>query len=631
MCGILGGWWASPPEDLKHRLDQGLAQLRHRGPNDQGSELSTCAIGHVALGQTRLSIIDLTTGGHQPMSTHDGILTVVFNGEIYNYRELRAELKSLGQQFSSDSDTEVLLAAWYQWGSAALRRFVGMFAFAMLDRRTQTLTLARDAFGIKPLYYHATPGSLAFASEPRALMTLDRVSPALDPQAAYDYLVHGHYDHTERSFVKGLRSLPPAHTLTLSIPTGHADAPSRWWAPTITERRPALSYADTAAELRDRFLESIRLHLRSDVPLGAALSGGVDSSAIVCAIRHVEPDLPLRTFSFISQSADRSEEQWIDIVNADAKSSAHKIRITADELADDIDDLILAQGEPFGSTSIYAQYRVFKAAREADVTVMLEGQGADELLAGYNGYPAQRLVSLLERGHLPSALRHLLGQRDWPGRSVKATLQEAVSVMASGRLNQWLRTLSGRDSRPAWLNIDALSGAGTRLEYPRATWPGNSTGRRAMAEMAISLTQRGLGWLLRHGDRNSMRFSIESRVPFLTPDLADFLLGLPEDYLVSVQGETKRIFRTAMQGIVPAPILARKDKIGFETPELAWLRKLAPQVRQWLAPGQGSALLDNTQMLKHFDEVIDGRRPFTWQIWRWINFQRWVQLNQIKY
>lgn len=630
MCGILGGWWASPPEDLENRLGRGLVRLRHRGPNDQGSELADGAIGKVALGQTRLSIIDLSTGGHQPMSTHDGALTVVFNGEIYNYRELRAELKALGHQFSSDSDTEVLLAAWYQWRNAALRRFVGMFAFAMLDRRSQTLTLARDAFGIKPLYYRRTSESLAFASEPRALMTLDHASRELDFQAAYDYLVHGHYDHTERSFVKDLCTLPPAHTLTLSIRTGQADVPQRWWAPEIAERRPTPAYADAAAELRDRFLDSIRLHLRSDVTLGAALSGGVDSSAIVCAMRHVEPDLPLRTFSFISQSADRSEEQWVDIVNVRSNAIAHKIRVTADELANDIDDLILAQGEPFGSTSIYAQYRVFKAAREADVTVMLEGQGADELLAGYNGYPAQRLVSLLERGHLPSALRHLRGQRNWPGRSLKATLQEAISVMAGDPLYQRLRALSGRDPRPAWLDIDALRGAGVRMEYPRASWPGSSGGRRAMAEMAISLTQRGLGWLLRHGDRNSMRFSIESRVPFLTPDLADFLMGLPEDYLVSLQGETKHIFRTAMQGIVPASILARRDKIGFETPELAWLRKLAPQVRQWLAPGQGSSLLDNAQMLQHFDAVIEGRRPFSWQIWRWINFQRWVQLNQIK-
>lgn len=630
MCGIFGGWWASPPEDLADKLAQGLAQLRHRGPNDQGSEILAAPAGQVALGQTRLSIIDLTSGGHQPMSTPDGALTVVFNGEIYNYRELRTELKSLGHRFSSDSDTEVLLAAWHQWGSAALRRFVGMFAFAMLDQRTHTLTLARDAFGIKPLYYRAAPGSVIFASELRALTALEAEPPALDLHAAYDYLVHGHYDHTERSFVKGACSLPPAHFLTLSVRTGQMSAPARWWAPEIAERKPVLSYSDAASELRERFLDNIRLHLRSDVALGAALSGGLDSSAIVCAMRYVEPELPLRTFSFISQSETRSEEQWVDIVNTQSSAIAHKIRITPDELARDIDDLIRAQGEPFGSTSIYAQYRVFKAAREAGVTVMLEGQGADELLAGYNGYPAQRLVSLLERGRLPTAFRHLLAQRDWPGRSIKATLQEAAGIAANDRLYQRLRALSGRAPRPAWLNMDALDGAGVRLEYPRAVWPGDARGRRAAAEMAVSLTRRGLGWLLRHGDRNSMRFSIESRVPFLTPDLADFLLGLPEHYLVSVQGETKHIFRSAMQGIVPAPILERRDKIGFETPELDWLRKLAPQVREWLAPGLGTPLLDNALMLRHFDEVMDGRRPFSWQIWRWINFQRWVQLNGIR-
>lgn len=630
MCGILGGWWAHPPEGLAEKLAQGLAQLRHRGPNDQGCEFFTAPVGKVSLGQTRLAVIDLSSSGHQPMSTPDGFLTVVFNGEIYNYRELRHELRSLGHIFYSDSDTEVLLAAWYQWGSAALRRFVGMFAFALYDRRTHTLTLARDAFGIKPLFYHVGSDSVIFASELRALTILKDNPSELHTQAAYDYLVHGHYDHTGQSFIKGVQSLPPAHFLTLPIYTEQLPAPMRWWTPQITENHPALRYSDAAAELRERFLDNIRLHMRSDVTLGAALSGGLDSSAIVCAMRHVEPDFPLSTFSFISQRKSRSEEQWVDIVNAHADTIAHKIHITADELAEDIDDLIQAQGEPFGSTSIYAQYRVFKAAKAHDVTVMLEGQGADELLAGYNGYPAQRLVSLLERGRLPAAISHLLRQRNWPGRSIKATLQETAGIIASDRLYQRLRALSGRDPRPSWLNTEILKGSGVELEYPRTTWSANARGRRVMAEMAVSLTQRGLGWLLRHGDRNSMRFSIESRVPFLTPDLADFLLSLPEHYLISAKGETKHIFRSAMRGIVPASILGRQDKIGFETPELDWLRALAPQVREWFAPGQGSPLLNNTIILRYFNEVMDGKRPFSWQLWRWINFQRWIQINNVQ-
>lgn len=375
MCGIAGGWWkdANTPQAT---LPQALTDLKHRGPNDQGFELFPFGSTVLALGHTRLSIIDLSSAGHQPMHSQDGRWSIVFNGEIYNYRELREELRGLGHRFVSDSDTEVLLTAWAQWQEACLPRLTGMFAFVVLDHQRATIACARDAFGIKPFFYSASTDGFRFASEVRALIKLLPGKPELNWQTAYDYLVHSEYDRTPNSFFKGVQHLPPAHWLTVDLRTGSCSPPMQWWTPDVTER-PGWTFKDAVEQVREQFLTNIRLHLRSDVPIGAALSGGVDSSAVVSAMRHVEPDLPINTFSFIAAGSDVSEEHWVDRINEHTHAHAHKLQVSPADLVRDLDDMIHAQGEPFGNTRIYAQYRVFQLARENGITVMLEGQGAD--------------------------------------------------------------------------------------------------------------------------------------------------------------------------------------------------------------------------------------------------------------
>lgn len=377
--------------------------------------------------------------------------------------------------------------------------------------------------------------------------------------------------------------------------------------------------------MRENFLQSIRLHLRSDVPLGAALSGGVDSSAVVCAMRHVAPDHPIHTFSYVAAGSEINEEKWADLVNHHVGAVAHKVVVTPQELARDLDDMILAQGEPFGSTSIYAQYRVYKLAKENGITVTLDGQGADELLAGYNGYPGQRLRSLLETGHGLEAARFLKAWSQWPDRSHAMGLKLALAEMTGGALYQTLRRLSGRRLRPAWIRDEVLAQCQVQLRHPKQRPALDGRGRRVMAELAHALTQRGLPSLLRHGDRNSMRFSVESRVPFLTLEQADLLLSLPEHYLISSGGETKSVFRAAMRGIVPDAILDRRDKIGFQTPEQQWLTLMADAVRGWLQHDIGLPFLDQASILCEFEAIIGGRQAFSWQLWRWINFIRWHQ------
>lgn len=607
-------------------LPKALYAMRRRGPDDSGHELYPMGAATVGLAQARLSIIDLSTAGHQPMHSHDGRWAIVFNGEIYNYRELRTELQAAGHRFVSDSDTEVLLAAWVQWGRACLPRLTGMFAFAVLDRQRHSLTCVRDAFGIKPFFYSSGAEGFRFASEVPALLELLSGKPALNWQRAYDYLVHGDYDSGADTFYEGVRHLMPGHWLTVDMSTGQASAPERWWTPS-TEERSGWKFADAVEQVREQFLQNIRLHLRSDVPLGAALSGGIDSSAVVCAMRHVEPDLPIHTFSFIAAGSDVNEEHWVDRVNAHVGAIPHKVTATGAELARDLDDMIRAQGEPFGSTSIYAQYRVFQRAREAGVTVTLDGQGADEMLAGYSGYPGQRLRSLLETGQPGQAWQFLNQWAKWPGRSRMLGAKYLVSELARGNLYEALRKLDGKPTIPSWINPGPLLEKGIHLHKPRIHPESQTKGRRVMDELALSLSRRGIVHLLRHGDRNSMRFSIESRVPFLTLDMVNLLLSMPEQFLISPQGETKSVFRAAMRGIVPDDVLNRRDKIGFATPEQSWLLNMAPTIRSWLKEDLKLPFYNQINMMKEFDSIVAGSQEFSWQVWRWVNFIRWLSAN----
>lgn len=623
MCGIAGAWFNKPNEQADRQLSDALRAMRFRGPDDQGYEAYPVENGAVYFGHTRLSIIDLSAGGHQPMHSHDGRFAIVFNGEIYNYRELRRELADSGFTFRSDSDTEVLLAAWAHWGQGSLKRLVGMFAFVIFDKTEKSLTCVRDPFGIKPFFYTFQADGFAFASEIKALTPLKRSKPELDWQQAYNYLVHADYDSSERTFLRDVRHLPPGHELTISL-SSNKHSLKRWWTPDIAPRID-LPFADAAVELRNMFLDSIRFHLRSDVPLGAALSGGLDSSAVVCAIRHVEPDATINTFSYIASDSRVSEEHWADEINSHVGAQAHKVRVTAGDLANDLDDMIAAQGEPFGSTSIYAQYRVFRLARESGVTVTLDGQGADELLGGYLGYPGSRMHSLVDQARYGDLLSFMKQWSAWPGRTWRGGAARLANELATGKAHSALLWLSGHRNTPAWINAGLLREAGVTLNRPTIPMPTNSSlhGRRMMATLREALTKKGLPALLRHADRNSMRFSVESRVPFLTTGMAEFLLSLPEEYLVSNNGETKSIFRAAMRGIVPDNVLDRKDKIGFATPEYEWLVEMADTIRGWLRSDIAVPFLDKKRILQEFELIIHGNKPFSWQVWRWINFFRW--------
>lgn len=622
MCGIVGGWWLQPLSDVDKNMRSALGKLSKRGPDDQGFELYPISLGLVALGHTRLSIIDLTSAGHQPMTTRDGRYSIVYNGEIYNYKELREELTAIGVSFDSNSDTEVLLYAWSQWGRDCLARLQGMFAFVVYDHTKNLLTAVRDAFGIKPFFYDINDQRFVFASEQSALLSIRDEPVKANLQRSYDYLVHADYDSQEQSFIEGVKHLMPGCFLSVDLETGSCCSPEAWWQPSF-KQNSNLSFDQAADAVRKMFLENIRLHLRSDVPIGVALSGGIDSSSVVCAVRYLEPNLPINTFSYIAQSKELSEEYWVDRVNSVTDSNAHKVSVTERDFIRDLDSMIQAQGEPFGSTSVYAQYRVFQLARENGIIVTLDGQGADELLAGYDGYPGQRLLSLLEKKRGGAALGFAKHWCQWPGRSYKQSWMYLGRILFPDWLYAWTRKVLGRNFKPSWLNIQLLQDAGVAFKENRYALVNEAKGRRVIELLAQSLQNGGIPSLLRHADRNSMWFSVESRVPFLTIPFAELLLSLPEEYLISPQGETKHVFRAAMRGIVPDDILDRKDKIGFSTPEKEWVLRQSPILRKWLAEAEVIPFVNQKELLNAFDDMAEGKVKFTWQIWRWVNYVRW--------
>jgi len=640
MCGVVG-FISKKGRVGPRRIPAVLDQLRHRGPDDQGflvySERSVKlgrewtdpgAHAEVIFLHRRLSILDLSEGGWQPMGTRDGRYFITFNGEIYNYVELRGELEQLGYQFQSDSDTEVLLAAYAAWGVEALRRLVGMFAFAVLDTVRRVVFLARDFFGIKPLYYAATDQSFVFASELKTLLEFGAVSRQVNANRLFSYLRHGLCDYGSETLLADVLQLPAAHYLEIPLDGSLRPRPACYWEPAL-ECRDDLSFEQAAEHLRALFLKSVALHLRSDVPVGSALSGGIDSSSIVMAMRYLDPGVELHTFSYIAEDDSLNEEKWVDLVARAARSHVHKVRPTANELMADFARLSYVQDMPSGSTSLYAQYRVFGAAQKAGIKVMLDGQGADEILGGYSYFRGARLASLIRQKRWRKAADFLSHARDWSGAGGFLLLQDASHYLLPMFAQGPLRRLVGKDLVPSWLNQDWFRQHGV---LPHRIWDAYSSSQVLQEKLKRELLEH-LPNLLRYEDRNSMAFSIESRVPFLTPELVNFVFSLPEEYIVAPDGTSKAVFRRAMRGIVPDPILDRKDKIGFATPERKWLSA----VSRWIHERFDAQVAVEIPAIRldvvgrEWQQIEQGRKPISFAVWRCLNVIEWTERFQIQY
>ncbi len=641
MCGILGalGPPAAAVSEASGRL---LAMLAHRGPDGHGvarlaadgrpHQSGDRTPPHACLLHTRLAILDPTASAAQPMASLDGRGILAFNGEIYDYREHRERLpREVLERLPSSGDTAVLVELLRREGAAILPRLTGMFAIAWIDADRGELLLARDRSGIKPLLYARVGGGIAFASEIPPLLEVPGVRRTADLQRVHDFLCWNRNDGGSRTFFADIRQVPPGHLLRVPL-----DDPAHVRLEAFAaEPRPLpaqrISLADAAPMVRERFLDSIRLHLRSDVPVGCALSGGIDSSAIAAAIRHVAgPDAPVHAFTHVAGDPAICEERWADIVVADAGITIHKVRATPEQLIADLPHLVRTQGEPFGSTSIYAQYRVFQAARAAGIPVMLDGQGADEMFAGYRHYAAGRVATLLGRGRLIAAAGHLAAADPALGDD-RRRLAVRAAWLTTRRFG--LGRLPGLGRRPH-LPAGRLAWFTSRGIAPAAADTLGHPGPDVMRSMLHDArTASSLPALLRFEDRNSMAHSVESRVPFLEPRLLDLAASLPESVLLGPDLQGKRVLREAMRGIVPDAILDRRDKIGFATPERAWLAGAAEGFDRLLDGEAARAIpfLDTAVARHRTAEALAGRMAFDRVIWRWISVVAWAEAFAVRW
>ncbi|MDB3882585.1 asparagine synthase (glutamine-hydrolyzing) [Amylibacter sp.] len=622
MCGILGSFGnPGDSEAIVERVKLGLDKLRHRGPN--GSGLKKIQLGNYfgVLAHSRLSIIDLSTASAQPMVCESGRWVISFNGEIYNYRELRAQLKSIGVHFKTSGDTEVLLAAWRQWGVQCLDKIDGMFSFAILDTFERRLFLVRDPYGIKPLFYRLSGGKLDFSSEMSALLCQSYDRARLNESVSFDFIAYSDYDCKRNTFVEDVYRVEPGCYLDFDITTQNYSL-KRWWKPSISQTS-SLSYVDSVDFFRTLFLESVQKQLRSDVPIGAALSGGVDSSAIVCAIKYLEPEIDMNTYTFDSMEAKTSEMKWANLVNECTGFTNKVVSFPKGLDIDHLDAMITSQGEPVAGASMFANRSIYEAAKKDGVKVVLEGQGADELVSGYRGYLTAQICSAIGKGEFFDLVRLVRSWSSYPGNNKKDAMQALVSVLAERYL---LRSgkFSSNFLSPYWLEKNTR-----KFDwFHRLTRHGLQSapsGRALMHTLRNAQTTGSLEKLLRHSDRNAMEYSIENRVPFLSRGLSELIFSLPEKYLIAPDGTTKRILRDAMKGIVPDEILVRKDKIGFVAPENTWITPELKNLRKWYEPLEMVSFIKFDSVNKRLNQIENGDLPFSSEMYRLMNLGRWMQ------
>ena len=539
--------------------------LRHRGPDGEGTFESRD--GRIQLGHRRLAILDTTPAGAQPMRLGDRY-ALVFNGEIYNYIELRQVLEDSGHEFRSRTDTEVLLVALATWGEQALERLDGMFAFAFFDEEEGRLFCARDRFGEKPFFYRETPGDgLIFASEMKAIFAAG-VPAEPDPRMLYFYLAYGALNEAaapDRTFFRDIRSLPPGHLLTVER---NGRVRTRRYYDLVSPREPREIEADVAARRIYELLErSVTRRLRSDVPLGSSLSGGIDSTAIVSLIdRLADSDQPLRVFSARFNDPERDEGPWIGKALASVRAEPHETRPTAVDLADTLSHVFFHQEEPFASASILAQWKVMELAGKTGVTVLLDGQGADEIFAGYPPQYRSRLLELYRTDRDLFAVERQAYEarhgRTWPlsfGMRFFADALSPGAVRLCGRVRRSLTT-------PGYMKVLAPEFAEEHRDAP----PPFVTFRTLDDALRHRMTQQGLPALLRYADRNAMAFAREVRLPYLCHELVEFAFSLPAGMKLR-EGWTKWILRRAVDGLIPREIAWREDKLGYEPPQDDWL------------------------------------------------------------
>jgi len=611
MCGLVA-LVRRGDNDCTEQLRQGLETIHHRGPDDQGiwvaCSKTTSAYYTISFGHVRLSILDLSDAGHQPMTSDDGELTVVFNGEIYNYLELRQELAAAGHHFHTGSDTEVVLHAYRAWGERCVERFIGMWAIALWDG--ETLFLSRDRLGKKPLYFHHDPaaGLLALASEIKALRPLSGVPWAPDEETVYRFLAFGEMEHGGSTFFAGIREFPAGST-AMFRPGDATLTPRPFW--TLDVGPLELSEDEAVARVEELLIDSLRLRLRSDAPLGLSLSGGLDSTLLLGLMNEVGAEQP-DVFSTAYAEKGYNETPYLKIASDSLGCRPYTAQSGVGEFRRDFERFIFHLDQPSKLPGPYSQFRVVDLASQR-VKVLIDGQGADELFGGY-------LYFLPAAWHEQSLLDHLRYAPD-----LLATAFGNLHMLAQYSPDRIVERLIGRAAksatrfiRPEWSEA---------LRQPRPRW--EKTRRTPLnAVLRDSVLRTSLPPLLRYGDRVTMAFGVENRCPFLDHRLVKLVAALPARFKIR-GGTTKWLLRRIARGRVPTAISERRSKMGFPTPVGVWLRgPLAGDAKQWLesygANTTFARWIELSAASRLLAEHIAGRGEHQAALWRILAVGAWA-------
>ncbi|MDD1696859.1 MAG: asparagine synthase (glutamine-hydrolyzing) [Methanoregula sp.] len=575
---------------------------KHRGPDDEGEYDDK----NVSLGHTRLSIIDLSPKGHQPMCNEDETIWLTFNGEIYNFSEIREDLKKAGHVFKSHTDSEVIIHAYEQYGMTCLNRFNGMWAFCIYDKKKDLLILSRDRFGVKPLYYNITAGNIIFSSMISAILT-HTVERQPDLSVIMEYLAFNLLNHDTRTFFKDIWSLEPGSFLLFHLRTKEVSI-KKWYH--LQPRRTV-----TVPELTQAFIRSVKTRTVADVPIGSCLSGGIDSSAIVCTLDTMI-NQPFFTYSLIFPGKKIDESRYMKEVGKHTRIQQQFTTLSRDNFLTDLPDFIRAQEEPTTGLSVYGQYCIMRLAYENKAKVLLDGQGGDEIFAGYEYYFSYYYYELLKKGRILTLLKEM--------RSYRKNFKNDYAHRFFGFMllpQKIQETLYKRYLLP-WLNFDLLRQSAANKSDPRCKL------MTLHEALVLTLLSTAIPHLLRYEDKNSMRWSIETRVPFLDFNLVETAMSIPTREKI-LEGKTKIIFKEAIKSLIPAMILDRKDKVGFETPVDEFFRD--PRIREFCTAVfsseqfQSRPYWNGKEVLTYYNRHLEGTINMGDTLWKWINLEIWMR------
>ena len=597
MCGIAGIFCQKGTTTFDVDLVGKMNFIqKHRGPDDEGLSVDTnCILGH-----RRLSVIDLSTDGHQPFISDDGRFKLVFNGEIYNYIELRKELENSGWQFRTRTDTEVLLKAYVAYGKNCLQKFNGMFAFAIYDSQERSLFLARDRVGIKPLYYAIVDATLYFSSEIKALFSVPSLKPSINYQSLFDYLVFNRTDIYDETFIEEIKRIPKG---CIGIFNKNGLQISQWWNPNDYIGNRSVSDLKTVQrKIKDLLISSVKLRMRSDVPVGSCLSGGLDSSILIGILNSncsVDRDYLTFTASFPGHPID--ETRYIDLLKQEYPFRNIRTFPTAKKANDDLNAFVYANDEPTTNPSFYSQYCVMRLAREHGVTVLLDGQGGDESFAGYQYFHGFNMYGLLKEKKISQLgselMKSILRRQDI---SVYQTLIFQI-LPDSMKKRLLLRSVPYLQPEFFYHYIDNSRIYNEFFDI------------KDLNHSLVRHFQYKLEHLLRMEDRNSMAFSIEARVPYLDYRLIEYVLGIPGAVKI-LGGETKYLQKRSLGKYTIPEILERTDKIGFGTPGDDWML-----TKDW----KHSTSENYIELIRSFPEIFKSSIPLPVK-----GFDRW-KVNQL--